>query len=932
MTHLPMTPRLTRRLAALFLALSVLSLPARATEMVLVLDASNSMWGQIDGRPKIVIAREVMDRLLDDMPADTALALVAYGHRRDADCGDIETLVPLGRTNHEDIRRSVDRLTPRGKTPLAGAVDHALSIVGGDGASTVVVLTDGVESCDGDPCAVIDAAARSGGSFTLHTVALGVDAAQDDQLRCMAAAGGGRHYAASDAGQLLDGLRQAVAAAPAPIGAADDVRDGAFGTPPRAERRRLARTNPVFAEELMETDADGFTRLRFADESRLNIGANSRMTLDRFVYDPDSGAGEMTVNAARGVFRFISGKLDRSGVALRSPVATIGVRGTDLVYEVAADHVTRVWVLDGEVLVTASATGEQAVLGPLESARVLVDGAIESADFDLPDDEGLALLTGNLALSASATAPAGALAHPEVTWEVRGTNDGQPVVSFVADERQLHLPVGEYAVSARYDEQIREQGVRVVNEETVSVDVLFEIVAASIDVAAASGIGTWVDVSWDGPGGRGDFISVAEPSMNDARHVNFAWVRNGNPASLQLPDWPGEFEVRYVAQGGRVLAREHITVEPVSTTLDAPASAPAGGDVAVTWRGPDNPSDYLTVVATGTPDGQHGNYAYTRAGSPLDLRMPDAGGEFEIRYVSNQSRRVLARRTIRLELIEATLDAPSSAVAGNDISVSWSGPDNPGDYLTVVAVGTPDGQHGNYAYTRAGSPLELRTPDTGGAFEIRYVSGQSRAVLDRRRIDLSAAEVSVEVLESFLPGEELPVFWRGPNNPGDYLTVVPADSEPRASGTYAYTRVGTPLVLTGPETSGEFEVRYVSGQSRRVLASAKIRGSNAPAPTIECDGFDLSYRQEGALIFGRYTPDGRDAPDGRLFLQESGGQWTGMWTERRGKANCDEARNGMRAWGQVTGTLTNARPMLSIGRCDEPPNEPWAIGECRPRP
>lgn len=85
------------RLIAAVLVLVASVLPAAAQSegprTVLVLDASGSMWGQIDGENKIVIARRPMGELLDTLPEDQQLAMVAYGHRRKGDCGDIESLV-----------------------------------------------------------------------------------------------------------------------------------------------------------------------------------------------------------------------------------------------------------------------------------------------------------------------------------------------------------------------------------------------------------------------------------------------------------------------------------------------------------------------------------------------------------------------------------------------------------------------------------------------------------------------------------------------------------------------------------------------------------------------------------------------------------------------------------------------------------------------
>ena len=109
-----------RILSAAALAAS-LALPAAAQstggQTILVLDASGSMWGQIDGTAKIGIAQSVIGDLLESLPEDQALGLSAYGHRTRGDCTDIETLVEPGTGTRDAIAAAVI-----GGTSLAGGV------------------------------------------------------------------------------------------------------------------------------------------------------------------------------------------------------------------------------------------------------------------------------------------------------------------------------------------------------------------------------------------------------------------------------------------------------------------------------------------------------------------------------------------------------------------------------------------------------------------------------------------------------------------------------------------------------------------------------------------------------------------------------------------------------------------------------------------
>ena len=81
-----------------------------------------------------------------------------------------------------------------------------------------------------------------------------------------------------------------------------------------------------------------------------------------------------------------------------------------------------------------------------------------------------------------------------------------------------------------------------------------------------------------------------------------------------------------------------------------------------------------------------------------------------------------ARRPISVTPFEITLDAPAEVNAGADFEVTWTGPNGPGDYITIVLAGSPEGAYLDYAYTTEGSPLTITAPDTAGTYEIWYAS------------------------------------------------------------------------------------------------------------------------------------------------------------------------------------------------------------------
>jgi ferric-dicitrate binding protein FerR (iron transport regulator) len=92
--------------------------------------------------------------------------------------------------------------------------------------------------------------------------------------------------------------------------------------------RSLKTGDRVFQNENIETGADSRSQLLFRDETVLNVGPESRVTLDRFVYDPARGGSGAALSVARGALRFISGNMPSQSYEIRTPAGSIGVRGT----------------------------------------------------------------------------------------------------------------------------------------------------------------------------------------------------------------------------------------------------------------------------------------------------------------------------------------------------------------------------------------------------------------------------------------------------------------------------------------------------------------------------------------------------------------------------------------------------------------------------
>lgn len=121
------------------------------------------------------------------------------------------------------------------------------------------------------------------------------------------------------------------------IGAAAAVRNEVTAARTSGQHQPLARGNSVYQNQTVRTGADSVAQLLFSDQTTLSIGQRSEVTLDRYVYDPaNRSGGGASVAMTRGALRFVSGSQDPRNYQVRTPVATIGVRGTIvdiLIYE-----------------------------------------------------------------------------------------------------------------------------------------------------------------------------------------------------------------------------------------------------------------------------------------------------------------------------------------------------------------------------------------------------------------------------------------------------------------------------------------------------------------------------------------------------------------------------------------------------------------------
>lgn len=159
------------------------------------------MWGQVEGVAKIETAKTTLSKLIRDTSADARIGLMTYGTTSKESCTDVALLNPVGAPRKE-VETSITQLTPLGKTPidlsLTMGIDTLAKTEPSDVQKALVLVSDGIETCDGDPCSVAGMAKSAGVAMKVHVVGFNVDAAARNQLECIAEAGGGQYFDAAN--------------------------------------------------------------------------------------------------------------------------------------------------------------------------------------------------------------------------------------------------------------------------------------------------------------------------------------------------------------------------------------------------------------------------------------------------------------------------------------------------------------------------------------------------------------------------------------------------------------------------------------------------------------------------------------------------------------------------------------------------------------
>lgn len=186
---------------------------AEITDLVLIIDYSGSMNAKMkDGAPKVVSAKKCMSDLIDKLPSDLNVALIIYGTNKKRGCEDIDVAQPLGPIDKAALKAKVAGYNATGMTPIAASLEIAgKELMKSKGGPAIVLVTDGAESCHGDPAGVAaKLAAEFGVKFGINVIGFGIEPQEKAQLADIAAKGHGKLLTVENANELTSALKKVV--------------------------------------------------------------------------------------------------------------------------------------------------------------------------------------------------------------------------------------------------------------------------------------------------------------------------------------------------------------------------------------------------------------------------------------------------------------------------------------------------------------------------------------------------------------------------------------------------------------------------------------------------------------------------------------------------------------------------------------------------
>ncbi len=717
------------------------------TQAMLVLDASGSMWGQINGEAKISIAKSVISDIVTGWDKSIPLGLTVYGHRQKSACDDIELLQETSKINTPVLLEKVRKIRPKGKTPLSAAVIMAAnSMQYKTKKSSVILISDGRETCGLDPCEVGKKLNHQGLDFSAHVISFDIADEDTAGLRCLAKETGGLFLQAKNADELKKAFETArsilepqaeIITTGATIDAPAEVEAGsAFlvnWTGPKNKGDMISIKVPnseiisnyeyiFFDERQSPTEISAPEDLgEYEVHYMLGDKRSLAKTTIKIV------ASSATISSAKEIVAGSTFSVEWSGPKNKYDI--VAVFDTKQSKPLSYQYVFREKQTSPSQLTAPEKVGDYEVRYYTNGKKTLAKQAIQV-----------------VAAAATITAPPMVVAGSSFSVDWTGPKNKYDMVT-VFDAKQNKPLSYQYVFREKQTspsqltapEKVGDYEVRYyTNGKKTLAKQAIQVVAAAATITAPPTVvaGSAFSVDWTGPKNKYDMVAVFDTKQSKPLSYQYVFRKKQiSPSQLTAPEKVGDSEGRYENRGKKTLAKQTIQVMAATATITAPPTVVAGSSFSVDWTGPKNKYDMVTVFDAKQNKPLSYQYVFReKQTSPSQLTAPEKVGDYEVRYYTN-GKKTLVRQLISVVKADASVDAVTQVKAGEKIVVKWTGPKNKYDSLTIF-----DNKNKSYdsAYIfreKQTSPTTLTAPSTPGEYVIKYYTiGKNTLALHRFKV------------------------------------------------------------------------------------------------------------------------------------------------------------------------------------------------------
>ena len=865
----PITFLLFGLLLNLLLSLSVNA----ADKAIIVFDASGSMWGQLEGKTKIAIAKETLADVVTNWNEEKQLGLLAYGHRRKGDCKDIETLVPVGKIDKASMISKVKKINPKGKTPISASIRMAADeLKFTEDNATIILISDGKETCNADPCETAAELEKLGVNFTAHVIGFGVDKETSEQLQCIAANTGGLYFPANNSEQLNDALKQVVEKAKVITIRAINENEGNI-----LHKMVDWKLINQETEEVISLNGTGAAvYLNIEGDAAKDAQANhKKISSGNWLISGTSGnySGEASAEIVGDEDQLIKVNMNKQLPKVTISAVDEAIIGTEL--ELSWDAPK-----DLNGLINLQIRDEKPVFytrpyiytqNKKKSMRLpAIAGDYLLRFYDIKDNKTI-LVEKPITLKPAeilieAPDEAGTGTEIDLSWIAPKTSEAKINLQLVEDkpnyntrpyfytkdkkEATMRMPsaAGNYVL--RYynssDQKIMSEKPIVLIEEKITIIAPDE-----------AGTGTEIDLSWDAPKSSEAKINLQladeKPNYNTRPYL---YTKGKKEATMRMPSTAGNYVLRYYNSSDQkiVIERPIVLIEE-KITINAPDEAGTGTEIDLSWDAPKSSEAKINLqLADEKPNYNTRPYLYTKGKKEATMRMPSTAGNYVLRYYNSSDQKIVSERPIVLIEEKITISAPDEAGTGTEIDLSWDAPKSSEAKINLQLTDEkPNYNARPYLYTKGKKESTMRLPSTEGEYVIRYYNSSDQKMITERPIKIFAQTITITAPETAIAGSEIEISWDAPKGLDSFINMHPSDEKPNYNAKpYIYTKKESSAYMRMPSEPGSYTLRWFNSSDQTPLAEKNITLTD----------LDITLTAADEAIAGTETEVSWEAPKG----------------------------------------------------------------------